>query len=338
MHVAAGASPAVDTQASMNERIMFKRIVITGGNGFLGQTVTDMFRRREVETVSLSRREGVDLRDPAAVTHFLKDSKPDCVIHCAAHVGGIGYVREHAVEVFNDNLRMAMGLTEGLANAGVERLVTVMPNCTYPGTKQVFREDEWWDGPLHESVLMYGLPRKVLWGLCWTYAQKGHLKAAHLVLPNLYGPGDHFDALRSHALGALIARIVNAHRQGADTVEIWGTGRPIREWMFVEDAARAICDFTACASTSDDTLASDNPLFNVGIGEGISIKALAEEIRTAVGWKGALVFDRTRPDGATKKVLDGTRFSELTGWRPAVTLEAGIERTVEWYARNMVEA
>jgi len=315
---------------------MYKRIVITGGSGFLGGAVADVLRRREVQTVSLSRRDGVDLRDSSAVARFLSDARPECVIHCAAHVGGIGYVRDHAVEVFNDNLRMALGLTEGLAAARVHRLVNILPNCTYPGTKEVFREQEWWDGALHDSVLMYGLPRKVLWGLCWTHARHGPLRAAHLVLPNLYGPGDHFDAVRSHALGALIARIVEADRRGQDTVEIWGSGRPIREWLYVDDAARAIGDFVACASAGESVLAADNPLFNVGIGEGISIKALAEAIRSAVGWKGAFVFDRTRPDGAIKKVLDGRRFLDLTGWSPAVTLEAGIERTVEWYVRQKV--
>ena len=310
--------------------MVLKKIVVTGGTGFLGRRVVETLSASGADVVSCSRREGVDVRDGVAFGTWLSKVQPDCVVHCAAHVGGIGYVGEHAIEVFHDNLAIGTGLVQGLRQAGVERLLSVMPNCTYPGEKQIYRESEWWDGAIHDSVLMYGLPRKMLWGLCKTYGPVTGLRSAHLILPNLYGPGDHFDPLRSHALGALVRKIVDADRDGSSSVELWGTGAPVREWMFVRDAAEAIARFLETGALDDEASAS-HAIYNVGIGEGVSIAALAEAIKTAVGWDGSFVFDRTRPDGAMRKLLDGSRFCEMTGWSPAHCLDDGIDETVSWY-------
>jgi GDP-L-fucose synthase len=307
-----------------------KRLLVTGGTGFVGRKVVKAFRDADYEVRSCSRSEGVDLRDGDAFGQFLANVRPDTVIHCAAHVGGIGYVGEHAIAVFDDNLRIATGLMQGMRAAGVNTLITVMPNCTYPGEKTVYREEEWWEGPIHESVLMYGLPRKTLWGLCKTYGAVTGLRSAHLIFPNMYGPGDHFEPVRSHALGALIAKIVSAKRMGQPHVELWGSGLPVREWMYIEDAADAIVRFVRHAR-SDPSVLDDHSIFNVGIAEGISIADLAELIREAAGWDGSFVFDRSRPDGAPQKLLDGTRFRKRTGWTPANSLREGVRKTVEWY-------
>jgi len=310
--------------------MVLEKIVVTGGTGFLGERVTETLSTSGVEVLSCSRREGVDIRDGSAFGTWLATVKPDCVVHCAAHVGGIGYVGKHAIEVFHDNVAIGTGLMQGIRQAGVDRLLSVMPNCTYPGEKQIYREHEWWDGAIHDSVLMYGLPRKMLWGLCKTYGPVTGLRSAHLILPNLYGPGDHFDPLRSHALGALVRKILDAQRHGASSVELWGTGTPVREWMFVRDAAEAVKKFLE-SDALDDPESCSHEIYNVGIGEGVSIAALAETIKTAVGWEGSFVFDRTRPDGALRKLLDGTRFGALTGWSPSHCLDDGIEETVSWY-------
>ena len=284
---------------------------------------------------SCSRSEGVDVRDGDAVAAWLSASGADCVVHCAAHVGGIGYVAAHAIEVFHDNVAIATGLMQGMQRAGLDRLVTVMPNCTYPGAKDLYRESEWWDGPMHDSVLMYGLPRKMLWGLCKTYGDVTGLRSAHLVLPNLYGPGDHFDPDRSHALGALVRKFVDAKCDGLGAVELWGTGAPVREWMYVTDAANAVCRFLDL-SAADETVLDGHPIYNVGIGKGVTIAALAEAIRDAVGYAGPCTFDTSRPDGAMQKLLHGALFRELTGWAPAVSLQRGIEETVAWYQAHIV--
>lgn len=303
------------------------RILVTGGTGFVGSKVVEACRAANWDVYSCALSQGVDLRDGQVAGRILSEIRPDCVVHCAAHVGGIGYVGEHAIEVFEDNLQIATGLMQGLRAAGVGTLITVMPNCTYPGEKSIYREDEWWDGPIHDSVLMYGLPRKTLWALCKTYGEVTGLRSAHLIFPNMYGPGDHFDPQRSHALGALIAKITAAQRAGLSHVELWGSGRPVREWMYVEDAADAIVRFLQLADR-DRSVLDGHQIFNVGIAQGISIVELAELIREAVGWDGSFLFDRSRPDGALQKLLDGTRFRKLTGWTPATSLRSGIAATV----------
>lgn len=306
------------------------RIVVTGGTGFVGSRVVEACREAGWDTVSCSRREGVDLRDGGAFGDWLAKTKPSIVVHCAAHVGGIGYVAEHGVEVFEDNLAISTGLLHGLRATGVKRLVTVMPNCTYPGDKTVYRESQWWDGPIHDSVLMYGLPRKVLWGLCKTYGDDCGLGSAHLIFPNQYGPGDHFDPVRSHALGALVAKIVDAKDTNACEVEIWGSGRPIREWLYVDDAAEAVVRFLPVVD-AQPALLGNHPILNIGQERGVTIAALAQMIADAVGWQGRLVFNESRPDGAQVKTLDGELFRDLCSWEPRTTLQEGISKTLAWY-------
>lgn len=310
-----------------------KRVVVTGGRGFLGRHVVRAARGAGYDVRSCSRSESVDLRDPAVVGEYLSEVAPDVVVHCAAHVGGIGYVGRHAIDVFQDNLAIGAGLLRGVHAAGVNALITIMPNCTYPGAKDIYREDEWWDGPIDDSVLMYGLPRKTLWGLCKTYGDASDLRSAHLVFPNMYGPGDHFDPIRSHALGALVKKITEADRNGHGEVEIWGSGRPVREWMHVEDSARAIVAFLGTARRNDAVL-DGHQLYNVGTGRGVSIAELARMIAEAVGWDGSFVFDASRPDGAMQKLIDGTRFQGVTNWKPRVELLDGVRATVAWYAEQ----
>ncbi len=326
-----GAAPA---PTRIGNGMAINRILVTGGTGFVGSKVVQACRDADYDTCSCSRSEGVDLRDGVAATRSIRKLAPDLVVHCAAHVGGIGYVGEHAIEVFEDNLRISSGLMQGLRASGVKNLITVMPNCTYPGDKDTYREDEWWDGPIHDSVLMYGLPRKTLWGLCRTYGNVTGLRSAHLIFPNMYGPGDHFEPQRSHALGALIAKVVEAGRTQAPHVVLWGSGRPVREWMYVTDASAAIVRFIQVFG-ENEALLNNHRIYNVGIAEGISILGLAELIREAVGWNGSFTVDPSRPDGAVQKLLDGSRFHDLTGWAPAVSLRTGIAKTVQDYLSSV---
>jgi len=309
------------------------RGVVTGGTGFLGSFVTAALKRDGHDVRSCSRASGVDLRDADAAAACLSNANPELVVHCAAHVGGIGYVGQHAVAVFEDNLKIAMGLLGGMRAAGTGRLITIMPNCTYPGDQEIYREAGWWNGAIHDSVLMYGLPRKMLWGLCQTYGNACGLESAHLILPNLYGPKDHFDPLRSHALGALVCKIVDAKRTDAAEVSVWGSGRPVREWMYVQDAASAVACYVGQVA-GPKGFPQNHPIFNVGNATGVSIADLAEMIREVVGWDGRFVFDRDRADGAMQKLLDGTRFTEDTGWRASTSLGEGIRKTVQWYEAN----
>lgn len=333
MGVSAGAAlrAGVTSISSRSQGVRFQRILVTGGTGFLGRHVVDILRSKDVEVQSCSRREGVDIRDARAFLASLHELKRDCVVHCAAHTGGINYVQSHAIEIFEDNLQIALGLVRGVDEAGVPFLLNIMPNCTYPGDKQIYREAEWWDGALHDSVLMYGLPRKTLWGLAATYGQRRGLRCGHLIFPNLYGPGDHFDPKKSHALGALVAKIVRAKRENRKEVDLWGSGKPVREWMYVGNAAAAIPAYLNQLLQSPPENPAGAQIYNVGIGEGISIRELAEQIKNAAGWEGRFVFDTSKPDGAMQKLLDGRGFAELIAWKPPTPLVEGIAETVRWY-------
>ena len=176
---------------------------------------------------------------------------------------------------------------------------------------------------MHSTVVTYGMPRKAVWVQALAYRHKYGFNSVHLVLPNLYGPGDHFDPVRSHALGALIKKIVDARLNGQREVEIWGSGRPVREWGYVADSVEGII----IAMEKYD----EPGILNIGSGQGYSIEETANMIKRAVGWNGSFSFDLSRPDGAPKKVLDVTRMKKLLAWQPLTPIEEGVERTVAWY-------
>jgi len=303
-------------------------VAVAGGLGFLGSHIVKKLKERGYKATPFSRRSAVDIRIFKQVNDFLAEVKPEVVINCAAHVGGIAYNALAPVEVYEDNLLIGFNLVKACYSNDVKKLVNVMPNCTYPGIADIYREEEWWNGEMHDTVLTYGMPRKTLWVHCWAYKMKYGFSSIHIVLPNLYGPGDHFDPVRSHALGALIKKIVDAKLDGNPTVEIWGTGNPVREWGYVEDAAEGIV--TAMEKYNDIEI------LNLGEGKGYTIKELAEMIKGAVGWEGEFVFDPSRPDGAPQKILDTGRMKRLLGWEPKTSIKNGLGKTVGWYMNNFI--
>src|SRR6266849_4863885 len=277
------------------------KVVVLGGAGFLGANVVAALKHRGCDVESASRRTGVDAREEPVLLAYLERVKPEIVIHCAAHVGGIAYNARCPIAIFEDNLLLGFNVLRSAYRSGVKKLVNIMPNCTYPGEMDLYSECHWWDGALHPTVLTYGMPRKTLWVQAWAYQQQYGFRSIHLVLPNLYGPRDHFDIVRSHALGALIRKVVDAKRTGIEEVEIWGTGRPVREWLYVEDAS-----------------------------EGI--------VREEAGWTGKFVYDPKRPDGAPCKILDVSKMKQvLGGWTPTTALRAGIRRTIGWLVEHEEE-
>jgi GDP-L-fucose synthase len=303
------------------------KIAIAGGFGFLGSNIVRKLQEKDYGPVPFSRRNGVDIRVFDQINEFLAKMKPDMVINCAAHVGGIAYNALAPVEIYEDNLLIGFNLVKACYLNDVKKLVNIMPNCTYPGVAEIYREAEWWDGEMHETVLTYGMPRKAIWVHCWSYKTKYGFNSIHIVLPNLYGPGDYFDPVRSHALGALIRKIVDAKLNGSSRVEIWGTGNPVREWGYVEDAAEGI--ITALEKHDDIEI------LNLGEGKGYSIIEVAEMIKKTIGWKGEFVFDSSRPDGAPRKVLDVEKMRKVLGWKPKTSIKEGIRKTVAWYMQNI---
>lgn len=311
------------------------KILVTGGYGFLGSRVVAKLQSfPQYEVLPYSRRNGLDLTHLELAKKVFADVAPDIVVHCAAHVGGIAYNYLHPVEVFEDNTHIGLNVVKACVETGVKQFVNVMPNCVYPGAMDEYEESKWWDGPIHDSVLTYGLPRKMLWGSCFAHLQKTpDFHPIHLIFPNMYGPGDHFEAVRSHALGAMIAKIVEAKRHGVKSVDIWGTGKPVREWIYVDDAATAV-------QMAIDKMAAfaRNEIMNIGVTKGISILDMAHLIRELAGWNGEFALQPEKPDGAMKKILIAKKMQETLSWTPPTSIQAGIRQTIEWYEKSLLKA
>lgn len=306
----------------------FSKVFVPGGNGFLGKRVVNKLQEKGIGCVSLSLRNGYDFRDVKQTRELFEQERFDAIINCAAFVGGIQFGYEKPGEIFYNNILMSTNLMESARLTGVKRFVNPISNCSYPGhlTKD-FKEEEWWDGQLDESVLVYGFVRKATWVQSWAYYKQYGFETVNLILPNMYGPGDHFEEKRSHALGALIMKFVEAKRKNLPHVIVWGSGKPVREWLFVDDGAEILVKALGMGPTVDP--------INVGVGKGISILELAELIRDIVGYKGKIALDRSKPDGAPHKTMDNSKLKTLFNWVPPTSLRDGIEQTVEWYMSNI---
>ena len=301
-------------------------ILVTGATGFLGKRVCRLLDARNMRYEATSKSLGVDLCNFEATLTLFKKLAPTHVLNCASFTGGLQFGLSYPADIFRNNMPMIANLFEASRQSGVRRIVNPLPNCVYPAALTLFTEDKFWDGPLHESVMVYGLLRKTSWAGSWAYKRQYGLDTLNLVLSNMYGPEDHFDERRSHAVSALVKRFVEGTRTGAPEVVVWGTGTPVREWLYVDDGAEAMV--RGLSSVSEEA-----PV-NVGMADGVSVKYLAELICECVGYKGKIVFDATKPDGAPHKIVDGTRGRALLDWSPTTTLKAGIPMTVDWYLQN----
>lgn len=303
------------------------KVFVPGGTGFFGQRVVKRLEAEQIDYLSLSYRNGVDFRDLPQTKAIFEKEKFNAVINCAAFVGGIQFGYEKPAEIFYNNILMSTYLMEAAHQTGVKRFINPISNCSYPAhlTKD-FKENEWWSGPLHESVLVYGFVRKASWVQSWAYCKQYGFETINLILPNMYGPGDHFDEKRSHALDALIMKFVEAKKKSFPSVTVWGTGKPVREWLYVDDGAEAVVKALEIEPTIDP--------INVGVGKGISILELAKLIRDAVGYKGEIVMDQSKPDGAPYKIMNTELMQKVLNWAPQTSLRDGIKKTVEWYIGN----
>lgn len=301
-------------------------ILVLGATGFLGKTVCQKLKDRTMEFVATSLSMGVDLRDEKQTLALFEKVKPQIVVNCASFVGGIQFGYKHPVELFRNNLMMVTSILHAAHQVGVKKFINPVSNCVYPAKATLFKEEEIWDGPLHESVEVYGFVRKAFLIGAQAYEKQYNDKIYNIVLSNMYGPGDHFEEERSHALGALIMKFVKAKENNEPKVIVWGTGTPVREWMHVEDGAEALI------------LAIDMPFhsgpINVGIASGISVIDMANLIKKLVGYEGELELDTTKPDGAIYKTVDGKLGEQLMNWKPQKNFEEGVIETIEWYLKN----
>lgn len=302
------------------------KIAVTGATGFLGKRVVKKLKEQGKDPVITSLSLGVDLRDYQQTIDFFQEHKPDMLLNCASFVGGIQFGYKYPVDLFENNLLMNVNLLKAARESGIKRIVNPISNCVYPAKATLFKEEEIWDGPMHESVLVYGFVRKAFWVGSWANHRQYGLDIVNIVLSNMYGPEDHFEEERSHALGALIMKFVEAKRKDLPFVNVWGSGKPVREWMHVDDGAESMIRSMDMPSTED--------FVNIGIGQGISVIEMCELIKELSGYKGEIKLDPTKPDGAAFKTVDGTRGAQLLGWKPSVPFRDGVAQTIKWYEEN----
>jgi GDP-L-fucose synthase len=301
-----------------------KRVLVTGGAGFLGTYVVRRLRELGCQDIVIPRRRDWDLTEDSTVRRLYETIRPAVVIHLAAVVGGIAANRASPGRFFYDNLMMGALLMEHARRAAVEKFVSVGTVCCYPKHTPVpFREDTLWDGYPEETNAPYGIAKKMLLVQGQAYRQEYGLNAIFLLPVNLYGPGDSFDPARSHVVPALIRRCVEARASGHDDLMVWGSGKAMREFLYVEDAAEAV----VLATLRYDGV---EPV-NVGTGAEISIRELAERIAALTGFTGRLVWDPSKPDGQLRRRLDTSRAEREFGFRARTPFPEGLERTVRWY-------
>jgi GDP-L-fucose synthase len=307
-----------------------KRVMVTGGHGFLGGYVVRKLQERGADVFVADRDRpqdgysGYDLRHLEDIRRALKDAQPQTVIHLAGRVGGIGANREHPAEFFYDNLMMSVPLLHESWAAGVEKFVALGTICCYPKFTPVpFREENLWDGYPEETNAPYGLAKKMLLVQSQAYRQQYGYNSIFLMPVNLYGPGDNFDPSSSHVIPALIKKCVDAKQAGADQIEVWGDGSPTREFLYVEDAAEGIVLAAARYNDSEPV--------NLGSSFEISIKDLVEMIARLTGFSGKIVWDTSKPNGQPRRKLDTSRARECFGFEAQTSFEVGLRRMIEWY-------
>jgi GDP-L-fucose synthase len=300
-----------------------RRVLVTGGSGFLGSHVVERLRACGAEPF-VPRRAQFDLTRQADVERVYEAARPQLVMHLAAEVGGIGANRAAPGRFFYANAMMGVAMIEQARVAGVEKFVQIGTVCAYPKITPVpFREEDLWAGYPEETNAPYGIAKKALLVQLAAYREQYGLNGIYLLPTNLYGPRDNFDPATSHVIPALIRRMAEARRDEAEELPVWGTGEASREFLYVDDAARAIL----LAAEHYDGV---EPV-NVGIGNEIRIRELAGLIAGLVGFEGRLAFDPTQPDGQPRRSLDTSRALRLFGFRARIPMPEGLRRTVEWY-------
>ncbi len=304
-----------------------KRVIVTGGAGFLGKFVVSALKKKKCQSIVVPRSKDYDLRKESRIKALFKKHQPDIIIHLAARVGGIGANRKNPGKFFYDNLIMGVQLMEQARLFGVEKFVAVGTICAYPKFTPVpFREKDLWEGYPEETNAPYGLAKKMLLVQGQAYRQQYGFNVIYLLPVNLYGPGDNFSSESSHVIPAIIKKCCDAVKEKKKSIIVWGTGKSTREFLYVEDAARAV------------VLASEKynkkEAVNIGSGFEISIRKLVDLIVKLTGFEGKVIWDRSKPDGQPRRKLDIAKAKKEFGFRAKTDFETGLKKTIDWYNKT----
>ncbi|MCL4377358.1 MAG: GDP-L-fucose synthase [Actinobacteria bacterium] len=301
-----------------------KKIIVTGGAGFLGTNVIKKLKENGCSNIFVPRIEEYDLRNLSDIKKMYDKAKADIVIHLAAVVGGIGANRENPGSFFYDNLIMGVQLMEQARLHGIEKFVAIGTICAYPKYTPVpFKEEDLWNGYPEETNAPYGLAKKMLLVQSQAYRDQYNFNSIFLLPVNLYGPGDNFNPKSSHVIPAQIKNFYDAMLNKSDEVIVWGTGKATREFLYVEDCAEAIVLATQLYDKGDPV--------NIGAGFEISIKELAEKIKDIIGFKGKIVWDTSKPDGQPRRCLDVAKAKKEFGFSAKTKFDDGLLKTITWY-------
>lgn len=304
-----------------------KRVVVTGGAGFLGSYVVDKLKERGCHDIFVPRSRDFDLTQKRDIIRMYNDAKPDIVIHLAAVVGGIGANRANPGSFFYKNLIMGAEMMEQGRQFGLEKFVAIGTICAYPKFTSVpFKEEDLWNGYPEETNAPYGLAKKMMLVQSQAYREQYNFNSIYLLPVNLYGPRDNFDLETSHVIPAIIRKAVTARDEGMDKIVAWGDGSPTREFLYAEDAAEGILLATEKYNKSDPV--------NLGSGMEISIKDLTEKIVNYVGFKGEIEWDTSKPNGQPRRCLDVSKAKKEFGFEAKVDFDEGLKKTIEWYEEN----
>lgn len=305
------------------------KIVVLGGYGFVGKNVIEGLQDRDYNVIALSRRNGFDLLDYENTKSRLKEVSPNVIVNCAAHVGSLHYVTTYAADVVDDNLQMFLNLYRMIKEINYEiKVVNPISNCSYPGDANVQVESKWWNGPVHKSVWSFANAKRMWVVVSECYAMQYDIRTINFLVPNAYGPGDYTDPNKTHALNGMIIRMLQAKKSKQLEFEIWGTGKPTREWIYAKDLAKMLANAVEINHNQIQ-------LVNIAQNKAYSIRETAEVIKELIGYKGKLVFNTNYQDGAPTKKLDDKLFKSIYPEFTFTDIKEGIKETIKYYKKTL---